>query len=193
MVRSTADYDTQRLAGDHAGLDQHHHWWSDARCVLFWLYLLTHLSTNTPFAVAQNHNLNYRSGMLQSWNNFCFTTGYIKVGVVLPRQDANSAGYVSLPLYALFVFPKQVALYLCLGVVLSLLRDKSLQDAPCLSWMLHSILINFRSVAHKSLNGYRTNMLNCRKKSDTARLKGWGAMANYLQDEGPSCCSSISV
>ena len=43
--------------------------------------------------------------MLQSWNKFCFTTGYIEVSVVLPGQDANSAGYVSLPLYALFVFP----------------------------------------------------------------------------------------
>ena len=46
-----------------------------------------------------------------------FHHGYIKVSVVLPRQDANSAGYVSLPLYALFIFPKQVALYLLQGMV----------------------------------------------------------------------------
>lgn len=25
-----------------------------------------------------NHQLNYRSGMLQSWNKFCFTGGYIE-------------------------------------------------------------------------------------------------------------------
>ena len=104
----------QQLTGDHIGLDQHHRCQSDARCMLFWLFLLTCLPASTPFAVAQNHNLNY---LLQSWNNLCFTTGYIKVSVVLPRQDANSAGYVSLPLYALFIFPKQVALYLLQGTV----------------------------------------------------------------------------
>jgi hypothetical protein len=31
-----------------------------------------------------NHNLNFRSGMLQSWNKFCFTTGYIEVSISLP-------------------------------------------------------------------------------------------------------------
>lgn len=49
--------------------------------------------STAPFTAAQNHNLNYRSGMLQSWNKFCFTTGYIEVSVVLPGQDSNSAGY----------------------------------------------------------------------------------------------------
>lgn len=24
------------------------------------------------------HNLNFKSGMLQTWNKFCFTTGYIE-------------------------------------------------------------------------------------------------------------------
>ena len=67
---------------------------------------------------------------------------------------------------------KQVALYLRLAAVLSLLRDKSLQNTPRLSWMLHTVLVNFRSVAHKSLNGYRTNTLSCRRKLDTARFKG---------------------
>ncbi|KAI5116308.1 hypothetical protein M0805_009634 [Coniferiporia weirii] len=35
--------------------------------------------TETP-----NHGLNYSSGMLTSWNKFCFTTGYIEVSVSLP-------------------------------------------------------------------------------------------------------------
>ncbi|PWN50880.1 concanavalin A-like lectin/glucanase, partial [Violaceomyces palustris] len=30
-----------------------------------------------------DHNLNFRGGMLQSWNQFCFTGGYIEVSVVL--------------------------------------------------------------------------------------------------------------
>ena len=30
------------------------------------------------------HNLNWQSGMLQSWNKFCFTTGYIEVSISLP-------------------------------------------------------------------------------------------------------------
>ena len=50
MVRSTADYDTQRLAGDHAGLDQHHRCWSDARCVCCFGYSsLTHLPASNRF------------------------------------------------------------------------------------------------------------------------------------------------
>lgn len=32
----------------------------------------------------KNHNLDFRSGMLHSWNKFCFTTGYIEVAVSLP-------------------------------------------------------------------------------------------------------------
>lgn len=31
--------------------------------------------------------------MLQSWNKFCFTTGYIEVAVVLPGPDENTQGY----------------------------------------------------------------------------------------------------
>ncbi|KAH9042091.1 glycoside hydrolase family 16 protein [Lactarius pseudohatsudake] len=31
-----------------------------------------------------NHNLNFQSGMLQSWNKFCFTTGYVEVSLSLP-------------------------------------------------------------------------------------------------------------
>ncbi|KAH9851610.1 glycoside hydrolase family 16 protein [Lenzites betulinus] len=39
----------------------------------------------------ENHNLNFRSGMLQSWNKFCFTTGYIEVKVSLPGSP-NAPG-----------------------------------------------------------------------------------------------------
>lgn len=31
-----------------------------------------------------SHNLNFVSGMLQGWNKFCFTTGYVEVSVSLP-------------------------------------------------------------------------------------------------------------
>lgn len=40
-----------------------------------------------------NHNLGYRSGMLQSWNKFCFTTGYIEVALSLPGRDDEAQGY----------------------------------------------------------------------------------------------------
>ncbi len=32
----------------------------------------------------QLHGLNFKSGMLQSWNKFCFTRGYIEVNMSLP-------------------------------------------------------------------------------------------------------------
>ena len=35
-------------------------------------------------------NLNYRSGMLQSWNKFCFTTGYIEVSMSMPDTSSVS-------------------------------------------------------------------------------------------------------
>ncbi|ORY70810.1 glycoside hydrolase family 16 protein [Leucosporidium creatinivorum] len=34
------------------------------------------------------HGLNFRSGMLQSWNKFCFTGGYIEVSIRLPGSGA---------------------------------------------------------------------------------------------------------
>ncbi|KDN50541.1 hypothetical protein RSAG8_01039, partial [Rhizoctonia solani AG-8 WAC10335] len=39
-----------------------------------------------------NHDLTYRSAMLQTWNKFCFTNGYIEFNLSLPGQ-ANVAGY----------------------------------------------------------------------------------------------------
>ena len=43
--------------------------------------------------VATN-GMDYRSGMLQSWNKFCFTGGYIEVSLTLPGPDQNATGYV---------------------------------------------------------------------------------------------------
>ena len=41
-----------------------------------------------------NHDLQYRSGMLQSWNKFCFTKGYIEFSLTLPGPDDETQGYV---------------------------------------------------------------------------------------------------
>lgn len=46
--------------------------------------------------ITQNHQLQYKSGMLQSWNKFCFTSGYIEVALTLPGPDSNTKGYVSI-------------------------------------------------------------------------------------------------
>ncbi|KIJ60820.1 glycoside hydrolase family 16 protein [Hydnomerulius pinastri MD-312] len=39
------------------------------------------------------NGLPYRSGMLQSWNKFCFTTGYIEVSISLPGPNQETMGY----------------------------------------------------------------------------------------------------
>ncbi|KAF8555182.1 glycoside hydrolase family 16 protein [Imleria badia] len=36
---------------------------------------------------ATNHNLSYQSGMIQSWNKFCFTGGLIETSVILPGSN----------------------------------------------------------------------------------------------------------
>ncbi|KAH7890663.1 beta-glucan synthesis-associated [Phlebopus sp. FC_14] len=41
----------------------------------------------------QDHGLPYRSGMLQSWNKFCFTAGYIEVSISLPGPNQETMGY----------------------------------------------------------------------------------------------------
>ena len=38
------------------------------------------------------HNLDFVSGMLQGWNKFCFTTGYVEVSVSLPGS-VNAQGF----------------------------------------------------------------------------------------------------
>ncbi|KAH9006339.1 beta-glucan synthesis-associated [Lactarius hatsudake] len=39
------------------------------------------------------NGMNYRSGMLQSWNKFCFTSGYIEVSLTLPGPNEETRGY----------------------------------------------------------------------------------------------------
>ncbi|PWY99629.1 SKN1-domain-containing protein, partial [Testicularia cyperi] len=36
-----------------------------------------------------NHNLNFRSGMVQSWNKFCFQGGYIETSIILPGSHSS--------------------------------------------------------------------------------------------------------
>jgi beta-glucanase (GH16 family) len=55
----------------------------------------------------ENHGLMYRSGMLQSWNKFCFTSGYVEVSLTLPGPNELTQGYVSVFLsffFFLFLF-----------------------------------------------------------------------------------------
>jgi beta-glucanase (GH16 family) len=40
--------------------------------------------------VDDNHNLTYRSGMIQSWNKFCFTGGILEASVTLPGSSITS-------------------------------------------------------------------------------------------------------
>ncbi|KAG6326087.1 hypothetical protein ID866_13002 [Astraeus odoratus] len=40
-----------------------------------------------------DHDLPFKSGMLQSWNKFCFTRGYIEVSVSLPGPNQDTQGY----------------------------------------------------------------------------------------------------
>jgi beta-glucanase (GH16 family) len=42
--------------------------------------------------VASN-GMSYRSGMLQSWNKLCFTSGYIEVALTLPGPNQETRGY----------------------------------------------------------------------------------------------------
>lgn len=39
---------------------------------------------NIRFDAFKNHDLNYRSGMLQSWNKLCFKGGYLEASISLP-------------------------------------------------------------------------------------------------------------
>ncbi|KAL0574580.1 hypothetical protein V5O48_007392 [Marasmius crinis-equi] len=49
--------------------------------------------STAPFTPAENYNLTYRSGMLQSWNKLCFTSGYVEVAVMLPGANGQAEGY----------------------------------------------------------------------------------------------------
>ncbi|THH16891.1 hypothetical protein EW146_g3823 [Bondarzewia mesenterica] len=41
----------------------------------------------------ETNGLPYRSGMLQSWNKFCFTSGYVEVSLSLPGPNDGTTGY----------------------------------------------------------------------------------------------------
>ena len=45
---------------------------------------------NIRFDAFQSHNLNYRSGMLQSWNKLCFKGGRIEASISLPGRGTVS-------------------------------------------------------------------------------------------------------
>ncbi|ESK85956.1 glycoside hydrolase family 16 protein [Moniliophthora roreri MCA 2997] len=49
--------------------------------------------STAPFTTEENHNLTYRSGMVQTWNKLCFTSGYIEVAVKLPAPGPTAQGY----------------------------------------------------------------------------------------------------
>ena len=52
----------------------------------------------------ESHGLPYRSGMLQSWNKFCFSSGYFEVSVTFPGPNSNAQGYVrSLPFTTFYI------------------------------------------------------------------------------------------
>ncbi|EED80246.1 predicted protein [Postia placenta Mad-698-R] len=42
---------------------------------------------------ADSHTLGYQSGMLQSWNKFWFSGGYVEVALTLPGPDSDAQGY----------------------------------------------------------------------------------------------------
>lgn len=45
---------------------------------------------NIRFDAFQNHNLNYRSGMVQSWNKLCFKGGRVEASISLPGRGDTS-------------------------------------------------------------------------------------------------------
>ena len=45
---------------------------------------------NIKFDAFQSHNLNYRSGMLQSWNKLCFKGGRLEASISLPGRGDTS-------------------------------------------------------------------------------------------------------
>jgi beta-glucanase (GH16 family) len=52
-------------------------------------YLVLNMTEQDP---EENHGFNYSSGMIQTWNQFCFTGGYIEVAVNLPGSP-HTAGF----------------------------------------------------------------------------------------------------
>lgn len=53
----------------------------------------------------ETHGLPYKSGMLQSWNKFCFSSGYFEVSVTFPGPNSNAQGYVRSSAFMNFPIP----------------------------------------------------------------------------------------
>lgn len=52
-----------------------------------------HITVEQVDDPSTNHGLQYKSAMLQSWNKFCFTSGYIEFNVSLPGENSNVSGF----------------------------------------------------------------------------------------------------
>lgn len=61
----------------------------------------------------ENHNLNFQSGMIQSWNKFCFTTGYIEVSVSLPGSGDTPGNWAAAWTMVRMCLVYHFALYSC--------------------------------------------------------------------------------
>jgi hypothetical protein len=53
----------------------------------------------------ETNGLQYKSGMLQSWNKFCFSSGYFEVSVTFPGPNSNTQGYVRSSVFMSFRVP----------------------------------------------------------------------------------------
>ncbi|KAA1088213.1 hypothetical protein PGTUg99_026290 [Puccinia graminis f. sp. tritici] len=68
------------------------HYWATGNLEWFDPDAITTNNGNLNITITKEliHDLNYRSGMLQSWNKFCFTGGYIEVSISLPGSPRIS-------------------------------------------------------------------------------------------------------
>ncbi|KAF8339600.1 beta-glucan synthesis-associated protein-domain-containing protein [Cantharellus anzutake] len=67
------------------------HYWATADLEWYTPDAITTSGGNLVITMLEtpNHNLNFQSGMLQSWNKFCFSSGYIEVNVSLPGSHTT--------------------------------------------------------------------------------------------------------
>ncbi|KAJ8095798.1 hypothetical protein PM082_022905 [Marasmius tenuissimus] len=49
--------------------------------------------SSAPFRAANNHDFSFRSGMVQTWNKLCFSSGYVEISVILPGADSEQNQY----------------------------------------------------------------------------------------------------
>ncbi|GAA6011375.1 hypothetical protein JCM10207_008318 [Rhodosporidiobolus poonsookiae] len=69
------------------------HYWATSDLEWYDPDAITTKDGNLEITLTQEpwHDLNFRSGMLQSWNKFCFTGGYIEVNLSLPGEPTAQA------------------------------------------------------------------------------------------------------